>query len=113
MDQEVIAGIGNIYADDTLWLAKIHPLRLANKLTPKEIKAIYVSMRSILAKSLELRGTSISDFRDTSGKAGFYGDKRLVYRREKEPCRRCGESIKRVKIGGRSSCYCPKCQSVQ
>ena len=110
MDPYVIAGIGNIYSDDILWQAKIHPLTPTNQLTTNQLNNLYVAMRQILRKALKLRGTSISDFRDTSGKVGFYGNKRLVYQREDEPCRRCGTEIKRIKIGGRSSCFCPKCQ---
>lgn len=110
MDPYVIAGIGNIYSDDILWQAKIHPLRRANELTTNELKRLYAAMRQIFKKALELRGTSISDFRDTAGKIGFYGDKRLVYQREGEPCNRCQTPIKRVKISGRSAHFCPKCQ---
>ncbi|MBI2514801.1 DNA-formamidopyrimidine glycosylase [Candidatus Wolfebacteria bacterium] len=110
LDQGVIAGIGNIYSDDMLWQAKIHPLSKASQLKANQLKSLYVVMRQILKMALKLRGISISDFRDTSGKAGSYGDRRLVYRREGEPCRRCGTKIERVKLGGRSSCFCPMCQ---
>lgn len=110
MNQEVIAGIGNIYSDEILWQAKIHPLRPANSLTEKELKDLWLAMRQILKKALKLRGTSISDYRDTTGKSGDYSRIRLVYQREGEPCRRCGTKIKRIKIGGRSAHYCPICQ---
>ncbi|MEK7590244.1 MAG: DNA-formamidopyrimidine glycosylase [Patescibacteria group bacterium] len=110
MDQEVIAGIGNIYSDDILWKAKIHPLKSANKLSGAELKEMWKAMRDILKKALRLRGTSTSDFRDTAGKKGKYGPQRLVYQREGEKCLRCGAKIKRIKIGGRSAHYCPKCQ---
>ena len=112
MDQNVIAGIGNIYADEILWLAKIHPLRKANQLKANELRSSYLSMRQILKKALKLRGTSISDFRDTAGEAGGYGNIRLAYGREGEACCRCKTAIKRIKIGGRSSSYCPKCQDL-
>jgi formamidopyrimidine-DNA glycosylase len=110
MDQAVIAGIGNIYSDEILWDARIHPLRTAQSLKPRELRNLYVAIRQVFKKALKLRGTSISDFRDTAGKAGFYGEKRLVYQREGEKCLRCGEKIKRIKIGGRSTHYCPHCQ---
>lgn len=110
MDQEVIVGIGNIYSDEILWQVKIHPFIPANKLTDNQLKDIYLAMRQILKKAIKLRGTSISDFRDTSGKAGAYGEVRKIYRREGEKCWRCGTVIQRMKIGGRSTCYCPKCQ---
>lgn len=129
MDQEVIAGIGNIYSDEILWQAKIHPFRPAYKLKTYELKNLFTAMRQILEKAIKLRGTSISDYRDTLGKSGGYA-KMLkvypvrnrvplsgnisngVYRREGEPCGRCKTLIKRVKIGGRSAHYCPKCQKI-
>ena len=110
MDQEVIAGIGNIYSDDILWMAKIHPFKPANKLSERELKELWKAMRQILTKALKLRGTSISDYRDTAGKEGEYTEERLVYQREGEPCQRCKTKIKRVKIGGRSAHFCPACQ---
>lgn len=112
MDQEVIAGIGNIYSDDILWKAKIHPFKPANKLSQKELRELWKAMREILTKALKLRGTSISDYRDTAGKEGYYADYRLVYQRESEPCQRCKTKIKRVKIGGRSAHFCPRCQKL-
>lgn len=112
MDQEVIAGIGNIYSDEILWAAKIHPFKPANKLTDSEIKKIYSAMKQILKKAVKLRGTSVSDFRDTSGKAGAYGEVRKVYQREGEKCQRCGTLISRIKLGGRSVHFCPKCQKI-
>ncbi len=110
MDQNIIAGIGNIYSDEILWLAKVHPLFPAGDLNRKQIKRIYTAMKKILNKALKLRGTSVSDYRDTSGKVGFYGEKRFVYQKEGKPCPICGGAIKRIKIGGRSAHYCPACQ---
>lgn len=112
MDQEVIVGIGNIYSDEILWQVKIHPFIPANKLTDNQLKDIYLAMRQILKKAIKLRGTSISDFRDTSGKSGAYADIRKVYAREGEKCQRCQNLIKRIKIGGRSAHYCPYCQKI-
>ena len=110
MNQEIIAGIGNIYSDEILWTAKINPFKSANQLKIKELKAIYSVMKIILKKAVKLRGTSISDYRDTVGKAGGYAEIKKVYQREGEPCQRCKMPIKRVKIGGRSAHYCSKCQ---
>jgi formamidopyrimidine-DNA glycosylase len=110
MDQEVIAGIGNIYSDEILWQAKIHPFIPANKLKADKLRSLYLAMRQILQKAVKLRGASISDYRDTEGKPGRYAEVRQAYQREGEPCERCQTLIKRVKIGGRSSHYCPKCQ---
>ncbi|TSD02417.1 MAG: hypothetical protein Athens071426_501 [Parcubacteria group bacterium Athens0714_26] len=112
MDPEVIAGIGNIYSDEILWQSRIHPFKPANKLFKRELKKIYLAMQSILFKALKLRGTSISDYRDTAGKKGKYSDVRLVYRREGQPCPRCDGKIVRVKMGGRSAHYCPVCQKL-
>ncbi len=113
MDQNVISGIGNIYADDILFTAKIHPLRKVEKLNEKELKAIFEATKKILKKAVKLRGTSTSDYRDTSGKKGGYGDVRLVYQKEGEKCPRgCDGVIKRIKIGGRSAHFCPNCQKL-
>jgi len=112
LDQEVIAGIGNIYSDDILWKAKVHPLKPANKLSSGELKALWKAMREILQKAVKLRGTSYSDYRDTAGKEGYYADYRLVYQREDEPCRRCRTKIKRITVGGRSAHFCPYCQKL-
>jgi len=113
MDQKIIVGIGNIYADEILFEAKIHPFKPADKLKEGEIKKIYLAMKKILGKAIILRRTSTSDFRDISGAAGKYGEKLLVYRKEGESCpRRCGGVVKRVKIGGRSAHFCPACQKL-
>lgn len=110
LDPEVVAGIGNIYSDDILWRAKVHPLKRASELSRAEMGRVYEAMRTILDKAVKLRGTSTSDFRDTAGKEGSYTGHRLVYQREGEPCARCKTLIERVKVGGRSAHYCPKCQ---
>ncbi len=111
MDQNVVSGIGNIYADEILFTARIHPLKKTDKLSEKELKTIFEATNKILQKAVKLRGTSTSDFRDTSGRRGRYGDVLLVYQREGEKCpNKCGGVIKRIKIGGRSAHFCPYCQ---
>ncbi len=110
LDQTKMAGIGNIYGDEILFLAGVRPTRIAKKLRKQEIKKIYENIRPTLIKAIKMRGTSIGDFRDTAGKKGYYQESRLVYGREGQPCPKCGTAIKRVKIAGRSSCYCPACQ---
>jgi len=112
LDQDLIAGIGNIYSDDILWKAKVHPLRRADSLSDKEIKDIYESTKDILNLAIALGGTSISDYRDVLGGKGGYSDKRLVYKRDGEPCKRCKTPIKRIKVGSRSARFCPKCQKI-
>ena len=111
MDQEVFSGIGNIYSDEILWEAGIHPLEKVEKLSAADFKKIYKATIKILNKVLKLRGTSVSDYRDTAGKAGGYDKIRLVYQREGEKCgRRDGGVITRIKIGSRSVHFCPKHQ---
>lgn len=110
MDQQVIAGIGNIYANEILWLAKVYPFKAAKKLSEKELKATWQAIRKILPRALKLGGTSTSDFRDTDGEKGKYGNELLVYQRGGEPCFRCKTKIKRIMVSGRSAHFCPKCQ---
>lgn len=112
MDQKVIAGIGNIYSDEILWSAGVHPLKLAYKLEEEELRNIYQAVKKILKEAIKLRGTSTSDYRDPAGKKGKYGEIRRVYQRENQPCFRCGNLIKRIKIGGRSAHFCPNCQKL-
>ena len=113
MDQNIISGIGNIYADEILFIAGIHPLKKTEKLSEKELKTIFEATKKILKKAIKLRGTSTSDYRDTSGKKGGYGDVRLVYQREGKKCpNKCGGIIKRIKVGGRSAHFCFHCQKV-
>lgn len=111
MDQNVVSGIGNIYSDEILFAAKIHPLKKVEKLGDKELRAVFEATKKILKKAVKLRGTSTSDYRDTAGKAGRYTEVRLVYQREGKKCpRSCGAAIQRLKIGGRSAHFCPYCQ---
>ncbi len=110
MDQKNIAGIGNIYSDEILWEAKIHPKKEANKLSKTEAKRIYDNMLKILKFAIKLKGDSMSDYRNLDGKKGGFQNYHNVYRREGEKCRRCGAFIERIKFGNRSSYFCPKCQ---
>lgn len=111
MDQSIIAGIGNIYSDEILFEAKIHPKKHTNSLSDKELKRIYGVMKKVLSEAIKMRGTSISDFRDTAGSKGLYGNIRRVYRREGEKCpKKCGGVVKRIAIGSRSAHFCPNCQ---
>ena len=108
MDQSVFAGIGNIYSDEILWLAGIHPLRQVPSLTREELKSIFSSTKKILKQALEARGTSDSDYRDPSGKQGGYQEMLYVYGLEGEKCqKKDGGVIARLKIGGRSAHLCP------
>ena len=114
MDQNVVSGIGNIYADEILFIARIHPLYKVEKLSDEDLKKIFNAVKNILKKAVKLRGTSTSDYRDTAGRPGGYGNVRLVYQREGESCPKpCGGKIARVKIGGRSAHFCPVCQKLK
>lgn len=110
MDQTLIGGVGNIYASEILWLAKIYPNRKANSLTQTESQLIYQSMRKILRAAVKLRGTGITDFRDLDNDPGQYVSRLKVYRRAGQPCPRCKHPIQYLKIGGRTAYYCPVCQ---
>lgn len=112
MDPTVVAGIGNIYADDILWSARVHPLKPANELRPEELKEIFEYTKKILKRAVKLRGTSVGDYRDADGREGRYAKHLLVYRRTGSPCKRCGAAIERVRLGGRSAHFCPECQKI-
>ncbi|MBU2101435.1 bifunctional DNA-formamidopyrimidine glycosylase/DNA-(apurinic or apyrimidinic site) lyase [Patescibacteria group bacterium] len=112
MDPFVIAGIGNIYADDILWSSKVHPARSSNTLKDAELKRILINTRKILKKAIKLRGTSVGDYRDTAGEPGKYGKEILVYRKTGQPCPRCKTLIQRTVLGQRSAHFCPQCQKI-
>ncbi|MDD5732058.1 MAG: bifunctional DNA-formamidopyrimidine glycosylase/DNA-(apurinic or apyrimidinic site) lyase [Patescibacteria group bacterium] len=110
MDQSRIAGIGNIYGDEILFLAGVRPDRRVKSLKKEEVEKIFKSIRPVLEKAIKYRGSSESDYRDTSGKKGDYQNHSFVYRREKNACGKCGGTIKKIKIGQRSAHYCTECQ---
>lgn len=111
MDQKVIAGIGNIYADEILFEAGIRPDRQAKELKEKEITSIVKASKKILKKAIQYRGTTFSNYTDCQGKKGNFVSRLKVYgRKEGEKCYRCGGKIKVAKINNRSTRYCPKCQ---
>jgi formamidopyrimidine-DNA glycosylase len=110
MDQNSMSGIGNIYCSEILFDAEILPGRPAKDISQKERKRLYASIRKILKKAIELRGTSDSDYRDTDGAPGKFQHVLKVYRKTGKPCPKCGIIIKRLKMGQRSVFFCPKCQ---
>jgi formamidopyrimidine-DNA glycosylase len=110
LDQSVLRGVGNIYADESLWKAKIHPARLGAKLNWKEAETLRRVLRDILQKAIVLRGSSISDFLDAEGEPGEYQRHHRAYGREGKSCYRCKTPIRRAIVAGRSSYFCPKCQ---
>jgi formamidopyrimidine-DNA glycosylase len=110
LDQQVLRGVGNIYADESLWKARIHPAHLGAKLKPMQVKELYRRLQAILQKAIVMRGSSISDFLDAEGQPGEYQRQHRVYGREGKNCYRCKTRIERVIVAGRSSYFCPKCQ---
>jgi formamidopyrimidine-DNA glycosylase len=110
LDQRVLRGVGNIYADESLWKAKIHPAKLGANLDGRELKLLYKSLQGILRSAIVMRGSSISDFLDAAGQPGEYQRHHRVYGREGQRCFRCKTGIRRGIVAGRSSYYCPECQ---
>ena len=110
LDQAVVAGIGNIYADEALFKSGILPDTLAGDLKPKQIKKLHQAIIDVLQTSIDKGGTTFSDFLSLLGVSGNYGDAALVYGRKNLPCKVCGTPIEKIKLGGRSSHYCPNCQ---
>lgn len=110
LDQTVLRGVGNIYADESLWRARIHPAKLGANLSAKQLAVLHRALQEILKKAILLRGSSISDFVDADGEPGEYQQHHRAYGREGEKCYRCGSIIRRAIVGGRSSYFCPRCQ---
>lgn len=110
LDQSKIAGIGNIYACESLWLAKIHPNRPANSLSSKEIKNLFVAIESVLKEGIRRGGASDNTYRDLYGEKGHYQEFFKVYQRKGEPCLRDKTKIVRTVLGGRGTFFCPTCQ---
>jgi formamidopyrimidine-DNA glycosylase len=110
LNQKLLRGVGNIYADESLFRAGIRPRRRAASLTRRELARLYVTIREVLKEAIALGGSSISDYVDADGEEGFFQLEHRVYGREGEPCLLCKTPVKRVVIVGRSSHYCPKCQ---
>lgn len=110
MDQEKIAGIGNIYANEILFEAGILPDRSAEKISSAERKKLFQVIRKVLVKAVKLRGTSDSDYRDTAGAPGKFQEALKVYRRAGKKCPKCGTIVQRIKLGQRGTFFCPVCQ---
>lgn len=110
LDQTFLAGLGNIYVDEALHQARIHPERLAATLTAREITLLHQAIKDVLKSGIEHRGTSIKDYVDAEGMSGGNQSRLQAYGRFAKPCLQCGMAIERKKVGGRSSYYCPRCQ---
>jgi formamidopyrimidine-DNA glycosylase len=110
LDQTVFRGMGNIYTDESLWRAKIHPARLGANLKPPEIRKLHRAMRAILEQAIKLGGSSISDYVGADGEPGEFQIRHRAYDREGKKCFRCRARIRRMIVAGRSSYFCSKCQ---
>jgi formamidopyrimidine-DNA glycosylase len=110
LDQHVLRGVGNIYADESLFRARLHPARIAASLTKKQLLALHRALREILEAAIRFRGSSISDYVDVKGKRGNFQQQHRVYQRTGKPCIRCRGKIRRMIVAGRSSHFCPRCQ---
>lgn len=112
LNQRFLAGLGNIYVNEALWRARIHPLRPADTLAAEEVARLHRAIREVLAAAIEGGGTTLENgnFRRSDGEAGEFADQLQVYGCEGEPCRRCGAPLERTKVGQRGTFFCPQCQ---
>lgn len=110
LNQKLLRGVGNIYADESLFRAGIRPRRGASSLTRKDLRRLYDSVQQVLREAIAAGGSSISDYVDTDGSPGLFQVQHRVYGREGEPCGSCATPIKRIVVAGRGTHYCPKCQ---
>jgi formamidopyrimidine-DNA glycosylase len=111
LDQSLVAGVGNIYADESLFLSGIHPQVICADLQPQQIKRLRANVIKVLQESIEAQGTTFSDFRTVEGINGNYGGKAWVYGQDGDACKVCGTTIARLKLAGRSAHFCPTCQA--
>jgi formamidopyrimidine-DNA glycosylase len=110
LDQRTLAGIGNIYADEALWRARVHPLREARSLSEGEVQALHRSIRRTLEHGIARQGSTLRDYALPDGGSGEMQHEFKVYGRTGEPCDRCGTPIEKIRVGGRGTWYCPTCQ---
>lgn len=112
LNQQILAGLGNIYADESLSEAKIHPEQKADKLSGKKLKRLHQAIQKILKKAIKAGGSSIENYYNVNGEIGSFQLQHKVYAREDQPCKRCRSRITRIKISQRSSYFCPRCQAL-
>ena len=110
LDQRVVAGLGNIYADEALWRARIDPLRPASSLSSSDIARLHRAIRTVLRAGIQRQGSTLRDYVTPDGTTGSMQAEFRVYGRDGEPCRRCHTSIANARVGGRGTWYCPRCQ---
>ena len=110
LDQRVVAGLGNIYADEALWRARVNPLRRAESLDFDEVRRVHRAIRAALRAGIARQGSTLSEYRTPEGSRGGMQEEFRVYGRDGLPCRRCGTTISKTRVGGRGTWYCPRCQ---
>jgi formamidopyrimidine-DNA glycosylase len=110
LDQRVVAGLGNIYADEALWRARLNPLRPANTLAAEEVRRLQRAIRAALGAGIARQGATLRDYAAPDGAAGSMQEEFRVYGRDGESCPRCGTTIAKTRVGGRGTWYCPRCQ---
>ncbi len=110
MDQSAIAGLGNIYCDESLYAARVHPLTRADTLSSESAGVLLRCIKSTLRRAIRFNGSTLMDYRDVDGREGSFQRLHRVYQREGQPCKKCGSLIRRIHAAGRSTFFCPKCQ---
>jgi formamidopyrimidine-DNA glycosylase len=110
LDQNFLAGIGNIYADETLFMSRIHPLKQTNRISKSKLAELHRNIQQTLKKAISLMGTSVDTYAGVDGRPGGFQKYLRVYGRENQKCYNCGTKIRRIKIGSRSSHFCSRCQ---
>lgn len=112
LDQTVVAGLGNIYVDETLWQSKIHPLSSACKIPAERVRVLHQNINQTISLAIKKHGTTVRSYVDANGETGGYQQMLRVYGRAGRPCIRCGTILKKIKVGGRGTTFCPRCQVV-
>lgn len=110
LDQRIVCGIGNIYADEALFRAGLHPEALSSQVSTQKAERLWRAIRDVLQESIEAHGTTFLSFLYEDGRTGQYAERLLVFQRHGEPCLQCGAKIKKIRVGGRGTHYCPRCQ---
>jgi formamidopyrimidine-DNA glycosylase len=113
LNQQIIAGLGNIYADESLFEARINPTQITNTISERKLRDLHHAVKKVLRKAIRAGGSSIDNYLNVDGEIGRFQLQHKVYGREGEPCKKCGAKIKRIKISQRSSYFCPRCQLVR
>ena len=112
LSQKPVSGVGNIYADEALWGAKVHPLTPANRVPKRQIPLLVAMIKDVLEASIRVQGTTLRDYRTVNGEVGAYLDELNAYGQAEAPCPRCGTPISKIVVAGRGTHFCKKCQKL-